>query len=756
MRKIIFYLLVVFSAVLTVSASNSNSLSFDGTSGYVNCGRNSALRPVLAITVEAWVNPDVNTTWNGVVTNLQDNYNNESGYGLFMDNSNNKIAWWVQTIGGIPNNMDVPSYTLPMHTWTHVVGTYDGATLKLYINGSMVSSRPRTGTINWNYQPIAFAIGQYLDDDEHHYFKGKIDDVRVWAYARSAQEIANDMHSELIGNESGLMAYFKLNEGLGTIIADNSVNAYNSGTIYGGATWSADNPDIIYSALPKNKALRFDGTTGYVNCGTSSSLRPTNAITIEAWIKSNIVSNSSYGLGIITNIQDNGLSESGYGLFSYYGDVMWWLQTVGGERTPSNVNAAYPHHTLPFNVWTHVAGTYDGQNLRLYINGSQVANMPKAGAIDWTYLPLALTIGKYYDDNESSFFKGDVDEVRIWNVARTAQEINSTKDVELSGRENGLVAYYNCNSGKYATLSDNSNLALSSGSMVAYSDWVDGAPVLQLSTPTNQASNVSISKLAATSATIKCTKGNGNNRLILLKQGSTGAFTPTDSATYSANSTFDSLGASYSGGWQCVYNGVDDSIAVSGLNPLTTYRVQIIEYNGVKGIEQYQTATEINNPANFDTPCLAPATPTITMVGNTLHSSASTGNQWYNSNGIINGETGQDLVFQSQNTYYTIVTLSDCSSAPSNSINTLVTSAKNGLINDNIISLKCKNNQVTINLASNCQSANYELTNLSGQSISKGWLEGKSTLSLHDYPKGIYLIKVTTGISTAVKRLLVQ
>ena len=755
MKKIFFFIsVVILFASEIASASNSNSLSFDGTSGYVNCGRNSSLRPVLAITVEAWVNPDVNSTWNGVLTNLQDNGNNESGYGLFMDNNYNKILWWVQTNGGIPNNMDVPSYTLPLNTWTHVVGTYDGANLKLYINGSLVSSKPRTGAINWTYQPLAFTIGEYLDDNENHYFKGKIDDVRVWAYARSAQEIANDMHTDLTGNESGLMAYFKLNEGTGTTTADNSANAYNIGAIYGGATWSADNPDLLYSSLPKNKALHFDGATGYVNCGTSSSLRPTNAITVEAWVRTNTSSNTN-GSGIITNLQDNGTAESGFG-FLCYGDVMWWLQTVGGETSASGVNSAYPRHQIPINQWTHIAGTYDGQMLRLFINGTQVATMPKTGAINWTYLPLALTIGKYYDDNENIFFKGDVDEVRIWNVARTAQEINSTKDVELSGRENGLIAYYNFNGGKYATLSDNSDLALSPGSMMAYSDWVDGAPVLQLSTPTNQASNVSISNLTATSATIKCSKGNGNNRLVLLKQSSTGAFIPTDSATYTANSFFGSVGSSYAGGWYCVYNGVGDSVTVNGLNPLTAYRVQVVEYNGVKGIEQYQTTAGVNNPVNFDTPCQPPTTPTITLIGNTLHSSATTGNQWYNSNGMIEGETGQDFVVQSQNTYYTIVTLANCSSSHSNSINTLLTSAKNGFANEEAIILKCSKNQVTIDLGTNNQTANYEFTNLSGQSIAKGEFEEKTNLSLRAFPKGIYLIKVTNGVSTTVKRILVQ
>lgn len=755
MKKIfVFISVIILFASEIASASNSNSLSFDGTSGYVNCGENSAMRPVLAITVEAWVNPDVNSTWNGVLTNLQDNGNNESGYGLFMDNNYNKILWWVQTNGGIPNNMDVPSYTLPLNTWTHVVGTYDGANLKLYINGSLVSSKPRTGAINWTYQPLAFTIGEYLDDNENHYFKGKIDDVRVWAYARSAAEIANDMHTDLTGAESGLMAYFKLNEGTGTTTADNSANAYNSGTLHGGATWSADNPDLLYSALPKNKALHFDGTTGYVNCGTSSSLRPTNAITVEAWVRTNTSSNTN-GSGIITNLQDNGTAESGFG-FLCYGDVMWWLQTVGGETSASGVNSAYPRHQIPVNVWTHIAGTYDGQMLRLFINGIEVATMPKIGAINWNYLPLGLTIGKYYDDNENIFFKGDVDEVRIWNVARTAQEINSTKDVELSGRENGLVAYYNFNGGKYATLSDNSDLALSPGSMMAYSDWVDGAPVLQLSTPTNQASNISIANLVATSATIKCTKGNGNNRLILLKQGFTGAFTPTDSTTCNANSLFGSVGSSYAGGWYCVYNGVGDSVIVNGLNPLTAYRVQIIEYNGVKGIEQYQTAVGVNNPVNFDTPCQPPMTPTITLIGNTLHSSATTGNQWYNSNGIIEGETGQDFVVHSQSTYYTIVTLANCSSSPSNSINTLLTSAKNGFANEEAIIFKCSRNQVTIDLGTNNQTANYEFSNLSGQSIAKGEFEEKTNLSLRAFPKGIYLIKVTNGFNTTVKRILVQ
>jgi hypothetical protein len=104
------------------------------------------------------------------------------------------------------------------------------------------------------------------------------------------------------------------------------------------------------------------------------------------------------------------------------------------------------------NTWHHIAATYDGANIKLYLDGSLVATKPQTGAI--TTNTNILGLGNQPGYNE--YFGGTVDELRLWNVARTVQEINATKGMELTGAETGLIAYYNFNQG--VPVSDNTTV----------------------------------------------------------------------------------------------------------------------------------------------------------------------------------------------------------------------------------------------------------------------------------------------------------
>ena len=78
-----------------------------------------------------------------------------------------------------------------MNTWTHLAATYDGATMRLYVNGVQVASRAQTGTIATSTNPLQ--IGG--DSLYGQYFAGMIDEVRVYNRALSVTEIQTDMNS---------------------------------------------------------------------------------------------------------------------------------------------------------------------------------------------------------------------------------------------------------------------------------------------------------------------------------------------------------------------------------------------------------------------------------------------------------------------------------------------------------------------------------------------------------------------------------
>src|SRR5260370_25987021 len=88
--------------------------------------------------------------------------------------------------------------------------------------------------------------------------------------------------------------------------------------------------------------------------------------------------------------------------------------------------------------WFHVAATYDGTSFHAFINGSEQGAHLLTSTLTTTQSPLRIAWSPFTD----AHFDGMIDEVRLWNVARTAGEINRTMSVRLTGNEGWLVGYW--------------------------------------------------------------------------------------------------------------------------------------------------------------------------------------------------------------------------------------------------------------------------------------------------------------------------
>lgn len=164
---------------------------------------------------------------------------------------------------------------------------------------------------------------------------------------------------------------------------------------------------------------------------------PINQVTVECWIKPNTIKNWVAPLGFIT---DNGSNESGFA-FAYYNDKMRFMlktETMRGDEWNYN-----PGANIEMNQWSHIAGVYDGEFIKMYLNGNMIDSKPTRGAINWEFLPHSIHIGAFKDFNESSLFDGRIDEVRIWANARSTEEIQSFKNKKIDVSDDNLLAYYN-------------------------------------------------------------------------------------------------------------------------------------------------------------------------------------------------------------------------------------------------------------------------------------------------------------------------
>jgi hypothetical protein len=139
------------------------------------------------MTIEAWVNPAAGTGWRSVV--LKETPGGLA-YALYSANNASRPAGYVHISSDIGLN---GTAAIALNTWTHVALTYDGATLRMFVNGVQVSTHAQTGSVI--VAPGALRIGG--DSVWGEYFKGLIDEVRVYNRALSAAEIQTDKNTPI-------------------------------------------------------------------------------------------------------------------------------------------------------------------------------------------------------------------------------------------------------------------------------------------------------------------------------------------------------------------------------------------------------------------------------------------------------------------------------------------------------------------------------------------------------------------------------
>ncbi len=175
------------------------------------------------------------------------------------------------------------------------------------------------------------------------------------------------------------------------------------------------------AAQPYASWLKFPATHGYVRVPHSPSLNFGTAFTFEAWV----------------SIADPGGCSSIAGK-DY--PTAWWIGVCGTTlRSYLRGGASsFDGGTIPANDWTHIAVVYDGVTHKHYIDGELVASREETGD-----MPDSTTEMRIGSDTSWQFtpFNGGIDEVRIWNVARSQAEIRANINKPLSGAA-GVVALY--------------------------------------------------------------------------------------------------------------------------------------------------------------------------------------------------------------------------------------------------------------------------------------------------------------------------
>lgn len=281
--------------------------------------------------------------------------------------------------------------------WHQVTGVYDGTAVHLYVDGLEVGTgTPASGLIDYvstNQDNGAFVMAN--DPTFAFAMPGGVDEVKLWDSALTPQQVAQSFTAS-----GGLVSWWRAEQN-----ANDSVGA-NNGTTVGSVTY-------VPGRLIGNA---FNTAGGAVVVPESPTLEP-SAITVEALVGGTPPGTNKY-------IISKSLSASGasYALYTGpNGGLSFYVNVNGTITTAPAVTSAIWDGAYHF-----VDGTYDGSSVRLYVDGVQVGSGTTAsGAIQYgtTFDSGELLFGDFSDSLSSSNYAGNLDEIKIYNTALSAQAI---------------------------------------------------------------------------------------------------------------------------------------------------------------------------------------------------------------------------------------------------------------------------------------------------------------------------------------------
>ncbi|HSH01160.1 MAG TPA: LamG domain-containing protein [Anaerolineae bacterium] len=437
---------------LTTDCVCAQSLAFDGVDDYVLVTNNpTANFGTSNFTFEAWIkgdeaaqvtHPQIMSTRGGDGTGFL------FGFHAIWGGSANKIPY-VQL-----GNVNYIAYANPPNLldnqWHHFAAVRNGTQLYYYADGEQVANITLAGNHSLTTSADLFIGHDVFLSSTNTPFEGLIDELRIWNTARSQTEIQQMMNTTLTGSETNLVAYWQLqNDGSQTII-DRTTNGYH-GTL--GSTTTTDNNDPSWQAgyaLGRTTTLQFDGLNDRVIISnTVANSIGTGDFTFETWVKGD----ESLQVAHPQIMSNRGGSGSGF-LFGFHNNWGGSANKIPFVQLQgvNHIGYANPPNLLD-NQWHHFAVTRQGTTLTYYADGQQI-NVMNLSSIPDISNSNDLWLGQDAASSGTTPFEGYLDELRIWNVARSASEIEDGMHRRLTGSESGLIAYWRMDEGAGQPLTD--------------------------------------------------------------------------------------------------------------------------------------------------------------------------------------------------------------------------------------------------------------------------------------------------------------
>lgn len=444
---------------------------FEGDGGHIRVPSHADLMPADEITIEAWIYPERHQVSHAPRLIFKgdglDVASSRSYDWHFMDNENDPSIAFNLFLGS--NQLAILRASVGFNSWTHVAITYSSLSgvYSLYVDGTFHSWIDVTEEghslkglkLRQSTEPLNFG-GNPLHSGT--FVKGRLDDIRIWNIARNESDIRRDLGRTLSGNELGLTAYWNFD---GVTAEDLTGNGHN-GSVVGQVTLTVEEIPIVNNCIPipdsmigwwpgdaapidlieyklsenvnveyedglVGKAFEFNGMNSYIKSPSSPNLRELVNITLECWIYNNPTNH----LGrLVTLAPEEAIL--------YLDDNQRLNFQISATEFPDQSdNSAFrlvkiqSENPLSTDAWHHVAGTYDGKEFNLYVNGELVSSAAYVGAMENNGADRMV----YLNFPNAKETYGLIDEAAIYNQALSAIEINN----HYLAREKGICRNIN-------------------------------------------------------------------------------------------------------------------------------------------------------------------------------------------------------------------------------------------------------------------------------------------------------------------------
>jgi len=454
------------------TADNNHCLEFDGSNDWISFG--DILGTYTSFTIEAWIKIDTTASRPILSLGYYDSPEAEATntvFNLSIQSAADLKLNWEYGDGTSESEVD-DDYAISLNTWTHVCATRNDADNKVrfYKNGALVetsgSTNDPTGGGSSN---VNFRIGTNQNHSSATWFDGEMAHVRIWNVARTDDQIAYYYNRLVDSSASGLVGYWKLDEGSGTSVADSSSSS-NTGTINGDAEWAVGEFDQFIHAF----GISFRDTTVSSNFYHGSVLN--NSITIRDSIDITNGTSSTGNISVTSaNFKIHGTDFYKLlfnGTNNYHNKEVRVYAQFEGEETLSNCQQIFSGRIVDMQL-------NQDQNITVQINSHRpwdgIDFPQKRHSTKYIYEPVVYGAFNYSDHADASY--GGLYPVPL--IITEDLKIKTLMPRSYTSGDNNYLHYY---AGQDYFLSMAS--ASTSGGTEAEATALDGG-VNVLSTPVN-------------------------------------------------------------------------------------------------------------------------------------------------------------------------------------------------------------------------------------------------------------------------------